>query len=47
VGWAGAEPLRFEPGQRYFVVVAAVCDGWCGILDTDQGQLEPLWCGTA
>jgi hypothetical protein len=47
VGWAGGEPLRFEPGQRYFVVVAAVCDGWCGILDTDQAQLEPLRCGRA
>ena len=47
VAWAGAGPLRFDPGQRYFVVVAAVCDGWCGILDTDQGQLEPLRIGPA
>jgi hypothetical protein len=35
VGWSGEGPLRFESGQRYFVVVAAVCDGWCGLLDTD------------
>jgi hypothetical protein len=42
--WTGGEPLRFEPGQRYFVVVAAVCDGWCGILDTDRRQLEPARC---
>jgi hypothetical protein len=45
VTWSGTAPLRFEPGRRYFVVVAAVCDGWCGILDTDLGQLDPLPCG--
>ena len=44
VGWSGSEPLCFEPDKRYFVVVAAVCDGWCGILDTERGQLEPLRC---
>jgi hypothetical protein len=44
VGWSGGGPLRFESGQRYFVVVAAVCDGWCGILDTERGELEPLAC---
>jgi hypothetical protein len=47
VGWSRDGPLRFEPGRRYFVVVAAVCDGWCGILDTQRGQLEPLPCGPA
>jgi hypothetical protein len=47
VAWSGAGPLRFEPGRRYFVVVAAVCDGWCGILDTEQRQLEPLRCDPA
>lgn len=47
ISWAGAEPLRFEPGRRYFVVVAAVCEGWCGVLDTKQGQLVPLRCGAA
>ena len=45
LGWSGSRPLQFEPGHRYFVVVAAVCDGWCGILDTERAQLEPLWCG--
>ncbi len=45
VDWRGEGPLRFEPAQRYFVIVAAVCEGWCGILDTEQGQLEPLRCG--
>jgi hypothetical protein len=47
VPWDGGEPLLFEPGQRYFVVVAAVCDGWCGVLDTDAGRLQPLCCDRA
>jgi hypothetical protein len=47
VGWSGTGPLRFESGVRYFVVAAAVCDGGCGILDTDQGLLEPLRCAPA
>jgi hypothetical protein len=47
VGWAGGGPLRFEPGLRYFVVVAPACEGWCGILDAERGQLEPLRCGPA
>lgn len=37
--WIGIGPLQFDFGRRYFVVVAAVCDGWCGILDTEQGYL--------
>lgn len=44
VDWSGEEPLRFEPSQRYFVIVAAVFSGWCGLLDTELGQLEPLRC---
>jgi hypothetical protein len=47
VDWAGPAPLCFEPGRRYFVVVAAVCHGWCGVLDIDRGELEPLRCGPA
>jgi len=46
VDWTGDGPLRFEPGQRYFVVVAPVCEGWCGILDTDRGLLEPWRCSS-
>jgi hypothetical protein len=44
VGWDGSGPLAFAPGERYFVVVAAVCEGWCGVLDTEAGCLEPLRC---
>lgn len=47
VDWAGGEPLQFERGTRYFVVVAPICEGWCGILDIDRGQLEPLRCAPA
>lgn len=44
VEWTGAGPLLFDPAERYFVVVAPVCEGWCGILDTASGRLEPLRC---
>ena len=44
VEWDGVGPLCLEPTRRYFVVVAAVCDGWCGVFDTDQGRLECLRC---
>ena len=42
VAWDGSGILTFDPAERYFVVVAAACDGWCGVLDTDAGTLEPL-----
>jgi predicted phosphodiesterase len=42
--WRGETLLRFDPGQRYFVVVGAVCDGWCGVLDAAAGELLPLQC---
>lgn len=44
--WQGDKVLRFDPKQRYFVVIAAVCNGWCAMLDTDKGELVPLNCGT-
>lgn len=47
VAWDGSQPLRLESGRRYFVVVAAVCNGWCAVLDTSAGLLEPLRCGGA
>lgn len=42
IEWTGTEPLRLELGQRYFVVVGAVFDGNCGILDTDKRTLTPM-----
>ncbi len=39
--WDGSEPLLLQPGQRYLIVVAAVCDGWCAVFDTAAGELTP------
>lgn len=39
--WSGNGILRFEPEKRYFVIVGAVFEGCCGILDTEQDWLEP------
>lgn len=47
MAWRGPEPLQFDSTERYFVVVSATCEGWCGILDLERGVLEPLWCGDA
>lgn len=44
IDWAGECPLHLDPGNRFFVVVAATCDGWCAILDSDRALLEPLRC---
>lgn len=35
------EPVRFEAGQRYLVVIHAVCEGWCAVLDTETHQITP------
>ena len=42
--WTGDRTLRFDPTSRYFVVVGPVFAGWCRVLDTDDGTLEPLRC---
>ena len=47
VVWQGTGPLVFDPAERYFVVVGAIFQGWCGILDLERAVLEPLWCGAA
>jgi hypothetical protein len=39
--WDGSGPVRLQPPERYLVVIAAVCDGWCALYDTATGQLEP------
>jgi hypothetical protein len=40
--WDGAAPVLLRPGERYLVAVAAVCDGWCAVFDTDSRELAPL-----
>lgn len=40
--WHGDEPLLLADDQRYFVVVAPVFNGQCGLLDTDSNMLLPI-----
>jgi predicted phosphodiesterase len=40
--WKGDEPLHLHAGQRYLVVVHAVCHGWCAHYDTETGELRPV-----
>lgn len=40
--WEGTEPILLRPDERYLVVVAAVCDGWCAVFDTDSHVLAPF-----
>lgn len=48
VDWDGGSPLHLDPNERMFVVIAAMCEGWCAVLDTETGRLDPLRCaGTA
>jgi hypothetical protein len=44
LGWDGSEPLTLRPAERYFVVVAPVFLGWCGVFDTRSGVLQPVRC---
>jgi hypothetical protein len=46
VVWQGEDVLNFSQDRRYFVVVGATCEGWCGILDLNADLLEPIWCGS-
>ena len=44
VDWRGEEPLSLAGKERYFVVVGAVFQGQCGVLDTERCELAPLPC---
>lgn len=39
--WDGTSPIRLQPHLRYLIVIAAVCDGWCAMLDTSSRELLP------
>jgi len=41
LAWSGERPIAFDSPERYLVVVAAVCDGWCAIYDTASDVLTP------
>jgi len=42
--WDGTEPLRLSAGDRYFIGVAAVVDGYCAIFDTFLREITPIHC---
>jgi len=42
IPWDGNRAIRLEAPQRYLVIVAAVCDGFCGIYDTRTYELVPV-----
>lgn len=42
INWSGQQPLQLEIDDRYFIVVAAVCGGWCAVLDDEQRVLIPM-----
>jgi calcineurin-like phosphoesterase family protein len=41
LAWDDDSPIRLQSHQRYLVTVAAVCDGWCAILDTTSREFLP------
>jgi hypothetical protein len=42
LSWEGELPFHYETDGRYLTLVHAVVAGWCALLDTDRGMLEPL-----
>jgi hypothetical protein len=42
LAWDGKAPILLRPDERYLVVVAAVCDGWCAVFDTDSRVMTPF-----
>lgn len=42
MSWDGSEPIKFEPSQRYVVVVHAVLNGWFAIFDDSTNVLTPM-----
>ena len=44
VDWDGQTPIRLSSPDRFLVVVAAACEGWCAVLDTEESLLSPIRC---
>ena len=42
IPWDGRRAIRLDTSQRYLVIVAAVCEGSCGIYDTQTCELVPV-----
>jgi hypothetical protein len=39
LSWDGQGPITLSPAERYLIVVAAVCNGWCALFDTTTSEL--------
>jgi hypothetical protein len=44
VAWDGGGPITLARPERFFVVVAPVIEGWCGVYDTTSSVLHPVHC---
>jgi hypothetical protein len=42
VPWDGTTPIRLQAPERYLVAVAAVCQGYCAVYDTESCELTPI-----
>ena len=42
LAWDGTTPIHLERPGRYLVVVGAVCEGTCGVYDTQTSELIPI-----
>jgi predicted phosphodiesterase len=42
IPWDACTTICLTAPQRYYVVVAAVCEGRCGVYDTSSGELSPI-----
>jgi predicted phosphodiesterase len=42
VPWDGASAIRLAAPERYLVIIAAVCEGYCAVYDTRTCELIPV-----
>ena len=45
VKWDGTQSVILDAAERFFVIVHAVTNGWCAILDTDTSEFTPCFIG--
>jgi hypothetical protein len=41
LAWNGSAPMLLRVDHRYLITVAALCDGWCAVFDTDSQMFVP------
>jgi hypothetical protein len=42
IPWDGTRAIQLNPPERYLVIVAPVCEGFCAIYDTHASELVPI-----